>query len=351
MISLLIGALCLGLYWFFQRQDRRMLRNGVLLLAGVAFSLVGVVELLWHLLGEVEATAWVTGYTSPLALAVLAGLVVLPVGFIALVVFLLINGVTMLRREGRSPANLLSLVVGVALLLAPVVFIWLFISDTAVGVSLAVLVFFGLGYLSACFVVILVYAWVYGRAAAKQVPQAIIILGAQIIEGQVPPLLRSRLDKAIGVYRQTVEAGHPAPLMIPSGGQGPDESRPEGEAMAEYLQSQGIPAEDVVAEMQAVNTEQNLKFSVALQQETERTGPAVIVTNNYHALRAALLARRLKLDAEAVGAKTAFYYVPSAFLREYIAVMVGHKILHAVLFAPFLLLAAGIFGLWVLYDT
>lgn len=350
MISLALGAVLLALYWFFRRRDRRMLRNGVLLVAGVLLTVFGLVDLAWLALSEVPRTEGGLGYTTPLALTLLGLFVLLPVGYLVLVLFLLTNGLTMLRRESRSLRNLLSLIAGLGLLAAPIACVWLLISGSAAGVALAVLIFFLTGYLSACFLVVLVYAWVYGRSTAKVVPQAVVILGAQVINGWVPPLLRARLDRAIRVYRDTLAAGHPAPLMIPSGGQGPDESRPEGVVMAEYLLQQGIPREQILVEDRATTTEENLRFSAQIQNDAARPGPAVAVTNNYHALRAALLARRLKLDIEAVGAKTAFYYAPSAFLREFAAVMLGHRVLHAVLFAPFLLLVATIFGMWLVYD-
>lgn len=350
MISLALGVVLLTLYWVFRRRDKRMLRNGVLLVTGALFSVVGVIGMIGRFEAEHLEAAEAVGLVHGLGLVVLIGIALMPVGFLVLVLFLLVNGLTMLRREGRSLRNLLSLIAGLGLLAAPAAFVLLSSSESAAGVALAVLIFFATGYLSACFLVVLVYAWVYGRSTAKMVPQAVVILGAQIIDGRVPPLLRSRLDRAIRLYRGTVAAGHPAPLMIPSGGQGPDESRPEAEAMAEYLREQGIPQEHIAVEDQATTTEENLRFSAQIQADAARPGPAVAVTNNYHALRAALLARRLKLDMEAVGAKTAFYYVPSAFLREFAAVMLGHRVLHAVLFAPFLLLVVAIFGMWLLFG-
>ncbi|WP_223881150.1 YdcF family protein [Nesterenkonia ebinurensis] len=350
MISLALGVVLLALYWSFRRRDRRMLRNGVLLVSGVLLTVTGLIDLAWLALGEVPGAGEITRYTTPLALTVVAGFFLFPIGLLALVTFLLINGVTMFRREGRSLGNLLSLLAGLGLLAAPVAFVWLFISGSLAGVALALLIFFVTGYLAASFLVILVYAWVYGRSTAKVRPAAIMICGAQIIDGKVPPLLRSRLDRAIRLYHSTANAGLPAPLMIPSGGQGPDEPRPEGAAMAEYLREQGIPEEHIAVEDQAVNTEQNLLLSARVQHQAGRSGPMAAVTNNYHALRTALLARRLKLDAEAVGAKTAFYYVPSAFLREFAAVMLGHRVLHAVLFAPFLLIVVAMFTLWLLFS-
>lgn len=348
MIALLLGVICLVLYWVFRRHDRRMLRHGVLLLSGLVLLAAFAVDSVWQLVERIPEVHDTLGHTSGVVVAFLLLLLTAPIGFLALISFLLINGVTMLRREGHSLANMLSLLAGVVLLAAPGIFVWLFLSDTAVGVSLAVLMVFGLVYISVCFVVVLVYAFAYSRASARVVPVAVVILGAQIIEGQVPPLLQSRLDRAVTLYQGMVAEGHPPPLMIPSGGQGPDESRPEGEAMAEYLMGRGIPADDIASEERAVNTEQNLLYSAAIQRTAGRPGPVVAVTNSYHALRTALLARRLRLDAEAVGARTAFYYVPSAFLREFMAVMIGHRVLHAVLFTPLLLVTAGVFILWLL---
>ncbi|WP_300344505.1 YdcF family protein [Nesterenkonia sp.] len=327
-----------------------MLRNGVLLVVGVVLTAAGVIDLAWALMAQLPGLSPLAAYTTPWALLVVVSAVLVPLGFLALVLFLLINGAAMLRREGRSLGNMLSLLAGLGLLGAPVLVVWLLASDSAAAVVLAVLIVFVTGYLSVSFLVILIYAWVYGRAIAKVRPAVIMICGAQVIDGRVPPLLRSRLDRAVRLYRGTVAEGHPAPLMIPSGGQGPDETRPEGDAMGEYLRSQGIPAEHIAVEDRATTTEENLRLSAAIQRDAGRQGPMVAVTSSYHALRTALLARRLGLDVDAVGAKTAFYYMPSAFLREFAAVMLGHRVLHVLLFTPFLLLAAAVFLMWLLWD-
>ena len=183
------------------------------------------------------------------------------------------------------------------------------------------------------FVVFLVYSVVYGRTAQRTRPAALVVLGSRIIDGRVPPLLRSRLDRALALYRRAAAEGRP-PLLIPSGGQGDDETRAEGAAMAEYLLAQGADPADVRPEVQARNTRENLLLSAAVQQEAGRPGPALAVTNNYHVLRAAILARELGSDTQVVGAPTARYYVPSAFLREFVAVVVEHRRLHLLLVVP-----------------
>ena len=183
-----------------------------------------------------------------------------------------------------------------------------------------------------------------GHQSAHVAPAAVVILGAQLIGGKVPPLLRARLDRALQVYR---DADDPQPLLIPSGGQGVDESRPEGEGMAEYLLAAGVASGDVRPENRAVNTEQNLLYSAQIQREAGRPRPMLVATNNYHVLRSALLARKLRRDAEVVGARNAWYFVPSAFLREFVAILKNHILLHALLFTPFVLLAAYYFFLYL----
>lgn len=325
MFSLILAFILACSYVYLRRKDPRMLRNGLVLVAACWFAVTGVSAVLaqwfpwtqWITLGIVALT--------PLAVVVLAG-------------FLISNGVSMMRREGRSLGNLLSLLAGLALLGLPVFAALLVITLNPVAIGLAALLFFLCSYFGVVFVVFLAYAVAYGRMKHTINPASVVILGSQIINGKVPPLLRSRLDKGLEVYRGVAAEEELAPLLIPSGGQGADESRPEGAAMADYLVVAGAPAEHVVAEKKAKTTAENLQFSAAVAQDHGRGGAMVIVTNNYHVLRAALLSRKLGLDAQVVGSPTARYFLPSAFLREYAAILTEHKVLHALLCLPFLAL-------------
>nr|WP_139827669.1 YdcF family protein [Nesterenkonia sp. PF2B19] len=319
MFMLILAVLFGAVYLHFRRRDRRMLRNGVALVAAVGCALLGVVEIL---------TQVVPGFGFVTLLIVL----LLPASVLVLSGFLIANGVTMLRREGRRLGNMLSLLAGLAIPALPVIAVVLVVTGDPYLITLAVLLFLATGYAGAAFVIFLSYAAAYGRMTHQEHPAAVVVLGSRLIDGGVPPLLKARLDRALEIYRQSEQK----PLLIPSGGQGPDESRPEGEAMAEYLLGQGAAAEDVIPENRAVNTAQNLRFSQQIQDDAGRSGPLLAVTNNYHVLRAALLSRKAGMRAEVTGAKTARYYVPSAFLREFIAVMKGHMFLHVLLFLPFL---------------
>lgn len=296
-----------------------MLRNGVVLVAAAYFLLLAISEFLTH---------WIPGFS----LLVVLIMALVPLAILVLAAALIHNGVVMMRAEGRSLGNLLSLLLGVLLLVLPVFAVVLVLSLNAWAIGLAALLFFLCSYFGVVFVAFLAYAIAYGRMSTRVEPAGIVVLGSRLIHGQVPPLLRSRLDKAVELYKRT----SPKPILVPSGGQGLDESRAEGIAMAEYLLTVGVSENDVLIEDKAVNTEENLKLSAQIFSASGRSGPLVAVTNNYHVLRAALLARSLRLDAEVIGAPTARYYLPSAFLREFAAVLVEHKWLHLLLCLPFI---------------
>ena len=55
----------------------------------------------------------------------------------------------------------------------------------------------------------------------------------------------------------------------------------------------------------------------------------VIVTSGFHAFRAAIIARRLGINGQATGARTAGYYWPGAMLREFAAVLYSYKLVNA----------------------
>ena len=168
----------------------------------------------------------------------------------------------------------------------------------------------------------------------------IIVHGSGLVNGRVPKLLRSRLDRAVTERERLLALGED-PLLIPSGGQGEDEPRAEGEAMAEYLiEEAGIPAERVHAETESRTTEENLRFSHRILDEAGHQGPYVVSTSRYHAFRAALLARSLGYADEAIGGPTTFYYVPSATLREFLAILSYRKVWLAVSFLPSLAFVA-----------
>lgn len=295
-------------------RDRRRVGPAALTLVGSGVA--GLSGLVW------AADSGLFG-TLPQILLVLI-LLVLALGYPVLTLFLLVNGLAMVRRESHSLGNLLSLLLGIILatwILVPVLLAALHSPDALLFVVNAL----GAGYgfiLSEYFLVFLVAAVAYRGVPTRLRASHVIILGAGLIGEKVPPLLASRIDQAIAL----ADAQHPPAVLVPSGGKGSDELLPEGTAMARYMRDKGVDPARILVEDASRTTRENLIYSLALLPE-EAPGhrrDIVVVTSDYQVFRAALLTRELGVPAQVVGAKTAFYYVPSAFLREFVAVLRQH---------------------------
>nr|WP_245574251.1 YdcF family protein [Amycolatopsis nigrescens] len=303
-----LSAAAMLIFLFRTAREPRRLSNAVWL--GVAVLFFG----LWLLLraADTELLADVAGYT----LLTLVGLLVL-----VLPAALIANGVVMWRREGHRPANSLSLLAGVALVL---LFGFSFYAASFTRATWVIVAAISLmlvaGYIAFLFVSLLAYSVLYGRLGRRGRADAIVVLGSGLLGDRVPPLLASRLDRAMERYTRETAAGA-TPVLVVSGGQGPGETVSEAAAMGAYLRERGVPEERILLEDKAATTEQNLRFSAALLEQHGHAGRIVAVTSSYHVFRAAVLSRRLRLRLHVVGARTASYFAPSAFLREFVALL------------------------------
>ncbi|GBD73828.1 putative uncharacterized protein [Tetragenococcus halophilus subsp. halophilus] len=99
--------------------------------------------------------------------------------------------------------------------------------------------------------------------------------------------------------------------------------------MKDYALQQGIPEDDILIETNSTTTLENMQYSKEIIDRADIQAPKVIFSsNNYHIFRAGIFARMAHLKAEGLGAKTAFYYLPNAFLREFIAIIAMKRKLH-----------------------
>ena len=302
-------------------REPRSMRCAVLLFGAVASLALSAISLLGQAASERSETAgaWV----------LLALLIVIVAMVVLVAVMLVLNGLTMVRKEGRKLSNLLSLLLGLGVLGAVIAVVTAVSASVALGsvtlvlgVLLASLPF---GFLAYGFLAYLLYSAVYqliSRRESRRVA-AVVALGSGLIDGQVPPLLASRLDGARRAYEAAAAAGG-NPVIVTSGGQGPDEPRSEAAAMAEYLIEHGVPAQAVLTETESRTTQENLTKTAALLAERGITGPVAVVTNNFHAFRSAMMMRNAGVPGYVLGSPTADYYWPSATIREYLAILRDH---------------------------
>jgi uncharacterized SAM-binding protein YcdF (DUF218 family) len=154
---------------------------------------------------------------------------------------------------------------------------------------------------------------------------AIIILGAGL-KGETPSkTLLSRLEAG----RVVLDENKELPVVV-SGGQGEGETIPEAEAMGRYLMGKGIPENRILYERTSTTTYENLRNSRDVLRKQGMEDPHVlIVTSDYHVVRAKLIAEDLGIEADGLSGDSPLIVRVNYFIREYFALgkMLMEKVL------------------------
>jgi len=188
--------------------------------------------------------------------------------------------------------------------------------------------------LAVAFGVLLAVAWILIVAAVlitglrdtAQRAGAIVVLGAAQYEGRPSPVLRARLDHAIGLYVRGL-----APLLIVTGGAGTGDTTSEAAVGRRYAFQRGVPDTAILMEARGRTTSESLR-GVAGMIAGRRDSSVILVSDPFHMLRLAILARRLgmipytsptrtspisaSLSNEWKYVLTESFKVPAAFLLE-----------------------------------
>ena len=155
----------------------------------------------------------------------------------------------------------------------------------------------------------------------------LIILGCGLRKDGTPtPLLRGRCDRALAFDKKQREETGKELIFVTSGGQGENEANSESLAMKNYLLEKGIPEERIIEEDRSTDTFENMKFSKAKIEAHDKNAKVAFSTTNYHVFRSGLFARRVKMRAVGIGAKTKWYFWPNAAVREFVGLLTAHKL-------------------------
>ena len=287
-------------------------------------------------------------------------LLIFLLGVFIIMLLSFINAFVLLKKEGKSLSNMLTLFLGLAILglLVASAMNWQAVIQNPMFITLMAIVYVFLFYLIAILMNYLMSSFIYSIYQPRLNKDYIIILGSGLIGGyKVSPLLARRIDRGINLYWRQVQGKkrkgklRKIPKIILSGGQGKDEIVSEAQAMRDYALEQGIPLWDLMMETQSKNTYENMVYSKALIEKEMDTKPyqAVFATSNYHVFRSGILARKAKLKAQGIGAKTPFYFWYNATLREFIAILVMYKQWHLTIL--FILAFGSIVIAFILNDS
>ena len=148
--------------------------------------------------------------------------------------------------------------------------------------------YFGFGVIAVW--LLSVIAVVFWGARNGEVPSdAIVVLGAAQYAGRPSPVLKARLDHAVGLWKRGL-----ARWLILTGGTGAGDTTSEAAVSRRYVMRQGVPDSVILLENHGRNTNASLA-SVANIMSTRKLDRAILVSDPFHMLRLQILAREYSL--------------------------------------------------------
>lgn len=246
---------------------------------------------------------------------------------------LCVSNISLIRHEGFRGVNVLGIILSV-LLVGGELFLFFFdyavpgsqrqvmIHDLIANLFAAVYLYFECMLLG----VIIADAIVVSYEPEPD-KDFLIILGCGIRKDGTPsPLLRGRIDRALRFADKQKALTGKEPVFVTSGGKGPDEPISESASMKRYLLEQGVPEARIVEEDRSTDTLENMKFSKEKIRALDPEAKVAFATTNYHVFRGGLCARRVKMRAVGMGAKTKWYFWPNAAVREFVGLLTEHRL-------------------------
>ncbi len=135
-------------------------------------------------------------------------------------------------------------------------------------------------------------------AGAEAQADAIVVLGAAQYRGRPSPVLRARLDHAVGLYARGL-----APRLVFTGGIADGDTASEAAVGRIYALELGVPDSAILLENEGRTTGQSLE-RVARLLEARRMESVILVSDPFHVLRAGRIARRNGLDVRTSPTRT-----------------------------------------------
>ncbi len=161
-----------------------------------------------------------------------------------------------------------------------------------------------------------------GHLDLKREADCVIVLGAAAWHDKPSPVLRERLNHAIHLHQNGAVRS-----LVLTGGYGKGADFAESEVGLEYCVKQGVPRDAIHAELESLNTLDNLKEAKVIMAE-KGFEHAVLVSDPWHLKRARRMACDLDLEVyvsatpssrfRSLGAKSKFLFGEFALYHWYL---------------------------------
>lgn len=131
----------------------------------------------------------------------------------------------------------------------------------------------------------------WGSRDGARASDAIVVLGAAQYVGRPSPVLRARLDHALGLWKRGL-----APRLIFTGGTGAGDTTSEAAVSRVYALKHGVPDTAILLENEGRTTRESLA-AVSSIMRARQLRTAILVSDPFHMLRLRILSRHYGVDA------------------------------------------------------
>ena len=268
-------------------------------------------------------------------------LLIFAVSLIAANVFLII-------KEGFSLSNLYASAVALLIIAGSlgIVYIELHPLELMMSNELKNICYCLYCYFGCLFIAVVACTLIAGKRTPEYDKDYVMILGCKVRpDGTLYPLIRSRVERAMAFVKKQEENTGRKAIFVPSGGKGSDECIAEADAMKRFLVENGIEEDRILAENKSATTYENMLFSKKLI--VDENANVAFSTSSFHVLRSGLLASKIGFKMDGMGGKTAWFYWPNAFAREFLGLLAASWKGQVIMISAVTAVAAGLARLLV----
>jgi len=130
-----------------------------------------------------------------------------------------------------------------------------------------------------------------GAHSDTEVVDAIVVMGAAQYDGVPSPLLASRLQQGLDLWKQKQ-----APVIAVTGGKRAGDRFTEGDTSRRWLTDRGVPTADIIVESVGHSTWESIENLAPLLTDA-KVRSVVVVSSSWHVQRAALSLEELGFRA------------------------------------------------------
>ncbi|MBU3979169.1 YdcF family protein [Patescibacteria group bacterium] len=162
------------------------------------------------------------------------------------------------------------------------------------------------------YLLLALYIGINAEHDTKSKSDAILVLGARsYIDGKYNPCLKARVEHAVELYKSKY-----ASKILMTGGNDTEDNVNEAEIMRKIAVESGVSSKDILLEKRATSTYENLTFSQAIFKKYGLKS-VKIITEPFHAARAALVADKLGMKHTLSPASTSPCWLPWKYFSGY----------------------------------